>query len=994
MEAVFKLIWTTSFYAGFVGIILIFLKAVLKNKISPNWHYLLWIILVVKLLIPFGPESAFSLFNIMQPVAEEMNFAQSYGVGPLGQAIVQDEYGSDILAYKVTQDSARYQTVSYKKIIPYLWFFGAAILLIWLFYAHYSLARRLKTKENPVPEEVFRILEGCQKTTGVKRKIGIVIQDIVPAPSIIGILRPKILLTPDILNSNRRELNYILLHELVHYRRKDLAANYLLLFLQVIHWFNPVVWVCFRRIRQDMEAAADERVLRLLDPSEHKDYGRALLKVLETYSLKIGLAPRLVGMVDDRKNMERRIRMIKMADFFQSRRRRVIFTGILCLVVLGSVLWTSASAQGVAYEIGDFSLQVPSAWDVQRGETELLFEKDHRPIGGVQILNYEPGQPLFLPNHSETKSEKEIKGLLAKSVLINLDLTQPAASGDEKVKNENHLYLIFEAEKRIYDFYADTTAVSGTELVKIAKSLKKRARSDVQPKSKLTEYNLELLLENQTDYVGNNVKVVNLLSALPLPYERSGQEVSLQTDKEPYGITAAFNFHTPGIGEEEMQPVLRRNAAILFALINNVDVVNLNWRSDGQGHSFTVTRAEVQESYPRDLREYGKDAGGLEILINSTYLALAVFPEKYTPAMSSVPGIKLQIQYPGTAEMVKYSVDEGSLLTWDSISGKISPKGKTAELSVGFPVYWSPIEDSSVKSIGKSEIPVHISIRDHNETLAERQLIILNDSNLYSVKPAPEVVITATVQPAEQAPESIEEAVHRAVIAQGQGYRDGEVVTEGHIILEVEENNGIIKAYTVASLSWFGFENGVFTGISGSGAIPTVMTFTRNYQSNYTLTEYKEPMDGEGYGDSIRKMFPQRLWDSVLKTDHYPALAEQKEDQARQYLQSINRNAEVKVGHVEKQLADINVDASNKLFTVFTKSDPELNNFPYWLGTKEYLADGERFIYHTSQSKTADGYDLILFTKTREDGGLVLEYRFKIVGSEPQLLERRVFMQN
>ena len=59
------------------------------------------------------------------------------------------------------------------------------------------------------------------------------------------------------------------------------------------------------------------------------------------------------------------------------------------------------------------------------------------------------------------------------------------------------------------------------------------------------------------------------------------------------------------------------------------------------------------------------------------------------------------------------------------------------------------------------------------------------------------------------------------------------------LFLDVEDKNSEVKVYTIASISVFGFENGIFTGISGSGAIPTVITFSKDDSNALTLKEYK-----------------------------------------------------------------------------------------------------------------------------------------------------------
>ena len=94
--------------------------------------------------------------------------------------------------------------------------------------------------------------------------------------------------------------------------------------------------------------------------------------------------------------------------------------------------------------------------------------------------------------------------------------------------------------------------------------------------------------------------------------------------------------------------------------------------------------------------------------------------------------------------------------------------------------------------------------------------------------------------------------------------------------------------------------------------------------------------------------------------------------------------------HVPKQLADINIDASNKLFAEYTKYDSFLNNCPYWIGARERIENGVRYTYETSQGRTDDGYELIVFRKTKEDGAVVEERQYKIVGGEPQLMGQSV----
>lgn len=306
MEAVFKIVLTTSFYAGIVGMVILLVKNVLKDKLNPRWHYLLWIVLLVKLILPFGPESALSLYNFLEPLSQEIKFFDlPETVGDASTFWSEGAQTGNELPGPPTKGSvasAQDFSTYAADVLPIIWLSGLAFMLVWLIYANVSFAGKLKTHAKPAPPAVQALLEKCKTKAKVKGDIAVLIQDIVKAPSLIGIFKPRILLTPDILRLNEQDISYIMLHELTHYRRKDVWVNHLLLTLQIIHWFNPVIWYCFMRIRQDMEVAADERVLSLLSVNEHKEYGKALLAVLEKINTKTTLMPRLVGMADDRKN--------------------------------------------------------------------------------------------------------------------------------------------------------------------------------------------------------------------------------------------------------------------------------------------------------------------------------------------------------------------------------------------------------------------------------------------------------------------------------------------------------------------------------------------------------------------------------------------------------------------------------------------------------------------------------------------------------------------
>ena len=73
-----------------------------------------------------------------------------------------------------------------------------------------------------------------------KLKDNIYISDKVKTPAVYGIIKPKIIL-PTEYDANK--LNFILMHEKAHIKRKDNFIRLLALIVVCFHWFNPFAWL-------------------------------------------------------------------------------------------------------------------------------------------------------------------------------------------------------------------------------------------------------------------------------------------------------------------------------------------------------------------------------------------------------------------------------------------------------------------------------------------------------------------------------------------------------------------------------------------------------------------------------------------------------------------------------------------------------------------------------------------------------------------------------
>lgn len=95
-------------------------------------------------------------------------------------------------------------------------------------------------------------------------------------PMLTGLVVPALML-PQVA-SPENGLDYALLHELIHYRRRDIWLKALVMLSVSVHWFNPVMWLMVRQVDRDIELACDEMALTVLPEEERLAYGETILQ--------------------------------------------------------------------------------------------------------------------------------------------------------------------------------------------------------------------------------------------------------------------------------------------------------------------------------------------------------------------------------------------------------------------------------------------------------------------------------------------------------------------------------------------------------------------------------------------------------------------------------------------------------------------------------------------------------------------------------------------
>ena len=216
---------------------------------------------------------------------------------------------------------------------------------------------------------------------------------------------------------------------------------------------------------------------------------------------------------------------------------------------------------------------------------------------------------------------------------------------------------------------------------------------------------------------------------------------------------------------------------------------------------------------------------------------------------------------------------------------------------------------------------------------------------------------TKTSGTSEKGNRSLDEAVKSAFLKENQGhYLSGECIGEGHIILGYDEKSDITTVYALTMYGEYGFEDGNFVKVSGSGIIPAVFTFA-NSKDGLVCSKIQYPEDGERYAKSIKKLFPLTYRHRALSPSDSDRqdLTSQERAYAASYLKKIGRDAVIgdygDFNHTLLTDVGVSVEVSN------ITCGKQYANYPMWIGNREALENGTRYVYEMSYNKEAHEID-------------------------------------
>ena len=400
-------------------LLVIALRHYTKKKVSPIVQYSLWLLVALRLLLPFQfGASVLSLENIFKTRAEpvqvevhtEPQISTPVEIRPSApvtaipnptvdsvtvttdsseqitilptEEIIREEQEITVPTPTVTvterpavaitpastaTQESRGSSLSPTQILTGIWIVGALAMAGWFLTVNIRFNRKAKANARKlhIPHISLPIYE----------------TEDIPSPCIAGLFRPRIFLLP---GTTVQQQTHILTHEMTHYRHWDHVWSLARCLCLCVYWFNPLVWIAAHLSKEDCELACDYSAIKALGEEERLLYGRTLLDILTKPRKSVTPLHTATTMGGTKQQLQTRIEAIR------TKPKKV-------LRVLVSLLLVVLLAVGCTFTGGKEATQAPTE---EVTETTVAAEESTAPTEEITLNATEENSDTETPTEN------------------------------------------------------------------------------------------------------------------------------------------------------------------------------------------------------------------------------------------------------------------------------------------------------------------------------------------------------------------------------------------------------------------------------------------------------------------------------------------------------------------------------------------------------------------------------------------------------------------
>ena len=284
MSEFIKILLSLSVSGALLLLLILGLKPLYKNKFSKRWQYYIWIVVALRFLLPFTPDTTIigSLFEKFDTTAITNEIPTNPNV-PV-PADTGNNKAEPIQPNREITTAAMREPVDKYVCLFFIWSALALVLFVRKVTVYQGFIQYIKAGNKEVSDiKILNLLSDCEEKLKIKTRVELSCNPLIASPMLIGFFRPRIILP--VGEWEDKELSYIFVHELIHYKQRDMFYKWLIQIVVCVHWFNPFVYLLEKEVNKSCELSCDEKVISVLDDTARREYGDILISFLKSNNL-------------------------------------------------------------------------------------------------------------------------------------------------------------------------------------------------------------------------------------------------------------------------------------------------------------------------------------------------------------------------------------------------------------------------------------------------------------------------------------------------------------------------------------------------------------------------------------------------------------------------------------------------------------------------------------------------------------------------------------
>ncbi|HUW18598.1 MAG TPA: M56 family metallopeptidase [Sedimentisphaerales bacterium] len=394
--------WQVSVLVGLIWVS----DLIIRRRVWPQVRYALWLLVLLKLVLPPGLSASTSVTSRLEPLVSETIRSPVF-VGDGGAPMRSEKTAPtiDLLSDRppaepaigsegpiVVVPTAGAGTVQkggaalcWKAYVMFGWLVGVLVLGGWVVMRFRQLRRLHNGVGDRVelPERLGQLVQDTAQRLKLRRVPKVVLSGSITTPAVFGAFRPVLLMpAEEVSKLCRKGLEHVLLHELAHIKRADLKVHGLWMVLQIIYWFNPLLWFVRRQLQHLRELCCDATVAGVLREGT-LDYRETILETgrrLLAHPVEPGIG--FLGLFEDSSRLLVRLKWLEKKTWRYRGLRMLTVLAVVALMT-ACVLPMAATGKNRKAGIGGSVSEGPAfAATLSSGVTvELLGVCEHPSVG-------------------------------------------------------------------------------------------------------------------------------------------------------------------------------------------------------------------------------------------------------------------------------------------------------------------------------------------------------------------------------------------------------------------------------------------------------------------------------------------------------------------------------------------------------------------------------------------------------------------------------------